>query len=706
MATPLDRDAHDNPLLNPPALPHEAPPLDLVKTEHFLPAVKTAIAAAKQDIARIRDNPAAPDFKNTVEALEFSGQALSRVAAIFSNIASANSNDGIRAMEAEFDGELVRHGSDIMMDAALFSRLKAVHDAGASLKITPEQKMLLEKTYKSFVRSGALLNDGDKQELRDINERLSELGIKFANNTVNSTNAYKKVIDDEDALAGVPERARNIYREAAAKEGLAGKWLIKLSPPPMDIFEYGENRALREELYRARASIAYKGQYDNCPVVMEMVRLRQRHAELLGYATHAAFVLDERMAKTPAAVMAFLEKNNRAYRPAAEIFLQQLRDFALQADGLADLKVWDFSFYRRKLQEKTFDLDMEELRPYFDLEKVLDGLRIHAEKLFNIELKETGGKYPVYHPDVKVYEVTDKKNGEIIGLFYADYYARPGAKRNGAWMSEFRKRGVENGENKFAFVVNNCNFDKPTKDQPTLLSLDEVRTVFHEFGHGLHALLAKGDYQSLTGTGVEWDFVELPSQLQENWAKEKEVLNTFAFHYKTKRQLPPELIQKIHDMDTFGAGYDGLRQTFQALLDMKWHQTDPAAIQSVEELEDAVTAESWLFPREAGPLSTSFGHLFAGGYDAGYYSYKWAEVLEADIFEAFQKAGLYDGVTAALLRDTVYAKGGTVDPMELFIAMMGREPDPQALFRREGLLATESKKKADKPPPTPRPPGS
>ncbi|MBI3441863.1 MAG: M3 family peptidase, partial [Proteobacteria bacterium] len=401
--------------------------------------------------------------------------------------------------------------------------------------------------------------------------------------------------------------------------------------------------------------------------------------------------------------MEFLEKNAKVYRPAAEKFLQQIKDFALKTDGLADIKPWDMPLYSRKLQEKTFQLDLEELRPYFDLERVLEGVRLHAEKLFNITVMETSGKYPVYHPDVKVYEVHDKKSGEIIGLFYADYYARPGAKRNGAWESEFRTRGIENGENKFAFVTNTCNFDKPTKDQPTLLSLDEVRTVFHEFGHGLHALLAQGNYHALTGTSVKWDFVELPSQLQENWTKEKEVLDSFAVHYKTGEKLPAEMIKKIRDMESFGAGYAGLRQTFQALLDMKWHMTDPATIKSVEALEDSVIAQSWLFPREAGLLSTAFTHIFSGGYDAGYYSYKWAEVLDADVFELFKKQGLYDKEAKERLRDTIYSKGGTVDPMELFIAMMGREPDPDALFRREGLLPEE--KKDGKVPTSSRPPG-
>ena len=693
MAAPLDNNPQNNPLIGPSSLPYGAPPLEGLKPEYFLPAVEAAIEEAQRKVAAIKGINSAPTFENTIEAFAFSDRALERTMAIFSTLAGANSNDEIRDIEEQVNLAYVKYRSDARMDNVLFSRVKSVYDNRTSLKLTTEQKHLLEKIYKEFVRNGALLNAEDKEEFRNIQERLASLGTLFTNNTVNATKAYQKIIDDEKDLAGVPERAKNLYKTAAEEAGLKGKWLIKLSPPPTDILSYCENRALREEIFRASGNVAWKGKYDNSGVVLEIVKLRQRRAELLGYPTHAAFILDERMAKTPQTVMDFLNKNASVYRPAAEKFVKDLQDFALKTDGLAELKPWDVALYSRKLKEETFKLSLEELRPYFDLEKVLDGVRTHAEKLFNITLTETKDQYPVYHPDVKVYEVHDKKSGEIIGLFYADYYARAGAKRNGAWENSLRTRGLESkdGENLFAFVANTCNFDKPAKGQPTLLSLDDVRTVFHEFGHGLHDLLAKGQYQQLNGTNVKWDFVELPSQLQENWVKQKEVLDTFAVHYKTGQPLPAELIQKINDMETFGAAYGGLRQTFQALLDMKWHMTDPATIKSVEELEDGVLAQSWLFPRDgAGPMSVKFGHLFSGGnddgYSSGYYSYKWAEVLDADVFEEFRKKGLYDKATAERLRDTVYSKGGTIDPMELYIEMMGREPDPDAMFRREGLL--------------------
>jgi peptidyl-dipeptidase Dcp len=677
----------NNPLLSNFDLPYGAPPLSSVKVEHFMSALTIAMAEAKADIAAIKNNPAKPDFSNTVEALEFSGLKLGRVTGLFSDMSGSNSSDALRAIESDFKVEAVKHGNDVMLDDGLFARIKAVYDDRANQNLTSEQMMLLEETYKGFVRSGAALDPANKKRLREIKEELSKIGTDYKNNVMQAVKAYQKVIDSEDDLKGVPERAKNDYRAAAEEAGLKGKWLIKLSPPPVDIAAYCENRALREEIAKAQGSTAYGGAFDNTKNVMDIVRLRHEAANIMGFSSHAAFVLDDRMAKTPEAVMDFLKKNEAVYRPAAEEYLQKVRDYAAKTDNLTDLKPWDIAYYGRKLKEETFNLSLEELRPYFDLEKVLDGLRQHAEKLFNIEMREIKGTYPVAHPDVKVYEVHDRRNGEVVGLFYADYCARAGEKRDGAWMSTYRNRGIEEGENRCALVINVCNFAKPTKEQPTLLSLNDVRTVYHEFGHGLHALLAKGDYPSITGTNVKWDFVELPSQLQENWVQQKEVLDTFAHHYKTGEVLPAELVKKINDMENFDAGYFGLRQTYLGLLDMKWHATDPKNIESVEKLEDALIAESWLFPRTAGPMSCSFGHIFAGGYAAGYYSYKWAEVLDADIFEEFERNGLYDSATADRVASTIYGQGGTRDPMAIYLdAKQGRAPDPNALFRREGLL--------------------
>lgn len=722
----MTKNANDNPLLSPLTLPNGAYPLDSVKPEHYLPALRKGIEEARAEVATIKNNPEAPNFKNTIEALEFIGKTKNLVESVFGNISGANINDELQAIEDDMDKESVNFSSELMLDPVIFSRVKAVYDARASLTLTPEQNMLLEETYKGFVRSGAELDEAGKKRFHEISEKLSELATAYKNNTLASVKAYKKVIDNEDDLKGVPERAKANYRAAAEKEGLQGKWLIRLSPPPVDILQYAENRALREEIQRAVGSVAWKKPQsklgaafekaanwllrktpeekpDNAPVVMEMVKLRHEKARLLGFENYAAFVLDNRMAKTPETVTQFLDKNESVYRPAAEQFLQKVKDYALKTDGVKDLQPWDMAYYGRKLKEETYNIKLEELRPYFNLEKVLDGLRQHAEKLFNIEMQETKDKYPVYHPDVKVYEIKDKASGEMIGLFYADYFARPGAKRSGAWMNNIRGRGLEDGENKFAHVVNVCNFQKPPEGKPCELPLDEIRTVFHEFGHGLHSLLSKGNYKSLTGTNVKWDFVELPSQLQENWAQQKEVLDTFARHPVTNEPLSDELIKKIHDMENFDAGYFGLRQTFQAKLDMTWHTTNPDKIGSVEELEDAVLASSWLFPRTAGPMSTNFGHLFSGGYAAGYYSYKWAAVLDADIFEPFKEKGLYDEELKTRLRSTIYTQGGTVEPSKLFEDMMGRAPDQDALFRREGLLPANNNAPAKAKPPQTKP---
>ena len=692
MTAPLDDNSPVNPLLVPSPLPHGAPVLDQLKPEYFLPAIKVSIESADKEIAAIRDNKAPPTFANTIEALEFSGNTLGRVYMLFNCLTGAKTSKPIEDIEEEIETLVVRHSNDKLMDAALFARVKAVYDQRDKLGLTAEQKMLLKKTYTSFARNGALLDAAGKEELRKISERLSTLGTTYKNNSLKSTSAYQKVIANESELAGIPERAKNDYKAAAEKSGMPDKWVIKLSPPPVDVLDYSANRNLREEILRAINNVGGVAPFDNHSVVLEIVRLRHRTAELMGFPNYASYVLDERMAKTPQTAIDLLETNLATYKPAAEKFIQQLKDYARKTDGLTDFQAWDYAFYARKLKEETFKVDVEQVRPYFDLEKVLEGMRIHAEKLFNITLTEVKGKYPVYDADVKVYEVMDKKTGEIIGLHYADYYARPGEKRSGAWMSNFRERGLEDGENKFAITTNTCNYSKPSKGRPTLLSLDEVKTTFPECGHALHALLARGNYTSLTGTNVKWDFVETPSQLQENWVVQKEVLDTFAVHYETGETLPADLIKKIKNMENFDAAYVGLRQTFLGLLDMKWHTTDPATIKNVEDLEDGINARAGVFPRTGAPRSLNFGHLFAGGYAAGYYSYKWAEVLEADIFAEFEKKGLYHRETAERLRETVYLNDGTREEEQQFRDMMGRAPDPNALFRREGLPPPDSGK--------------
>lgn len=684
-------DLSNNPLLQPSDLPYGAPPLEKIKDEHYLPAFKYALEQARAEINDIKTNKAAPTFENTIVALEQAGQLMDRVSTIFGNVKGAKANDTLRKIEETIDNDSVKFGNDVMLDDTLFARVKAVYDQKDSMILSTEQARLLERTYQAYARNGAALPEDKKTELKEVSEKLAKLYTTFDNNVTLATDAYAKVIDDEADLKGIPDAVKKRYAKNADAAGMPGKWLIKLAPPPIALLEYCENRALREEIQKARTDIVFGGQYDNSQVVLDIVALRQRKAELLGFPNFAELTLSDRMAKDAATVFNFLKENEDVYRPAADDYLRKVTDYAKNRDGVTAIEPWDTFYYGRLLKEETFKLNLQEVSEYFDLEKVLDGLRTHAEKLFNIEMTETKGKYETYAPDVKVYEVKDKATGEMIGIFYADYYSREG-KNPGAWMSTFRKRGLnQEGENEISLVTNVCNFAEPVPGHPSLLSLDDLRTVFHEFGHGLHALLAEGNYKSLTCTSVLRDFVELPSQLMENWAKEKEVLDTFAKNYKNDDALSAEMIKKIQDMENFDAGYRGMRQTFFGLLDMKWHTTDPKTIKSVEGFEDSVIKDHWVFNRVAGPQSNSFGHLFGGeGYSAGYYGYKWAEALDADVFSAFEKNGLYDRKTADRLRASIYAKGGTEDPAELFKQMMGRDPDPKALFRREGLLPDEA----------------
>ncbi|MBI1215562.1 MAG: M3 family peptidase [Alphaproteobacteria bacterium] len=683
----------DNPLLRSFTAPHGAPPLDVVQPAHFLPAIRDAVENARKSIAVIRDNAAPADFENTIEALEFSRYPLRRISNIYTNLSAVKNSDALMEAGGEIKSALSRHASDMMTDAKLFARVKSVYGARGKLKLDGEQAMLLERTYRAFVRNGALLGDNAKAALTELDAQIAARTTDFQNNMLKSIGGYKKIISDESALAGVPERLKTQYREAAEEAGLSGQWLVRLLPPPHDLLESAQNRALREEIYLAMGNVANGGAHDNNPVVIEIARLRHEKAKLLGYENYAAFILEERMAKTPAGVLDFLDKTEAVYRPAAEAQLKEIRALAREEDGIADFQPWDFTYYNRKLQEKTYGIDVEELRPYFPLENVLEGLRIHVGKLFDITLDEQpAGKYPVYHQDVRVYEVADRSGGEILGVMYGDFYARPGEKGNGAWMDVFRNRGMkdESGDD-FAIIINCLNLAKPTAETPSLLSLEDVRTVFHEFGHGLHAILARGKYATQNGINVKWDFIELPSQLQENWVLEESVMRGFAKHCKTGETLPAGLMEKAIRLETFNAGYNGMLLNFRSVLDMTWHMTDPADIESAAKLEEAVAKTDSIFPPGRTLKSTSFDHIFCGGHDyaAGYYSYKWAEVLDADIFESFREKGLYDKETAQRLREIIYAKGATVEPDELFREMKGRDPDPDALFRREGLAGEE-----------------
>jgi len=677
-----------NPLVNPPALPYGAPPLSQVREEHFEPALDWAIAVQKQEITAITDNPDEPDFENTIEALEFSGRDIGRVSSIFSFIDSVSTTPELqRLSEDVFSPKLSDVGSDILFNEKLFARVKHVYERRDTLTLTGEQRTLLDNTYKSFAQSGADLPDDKKEQLRRINTDLARVTSLFRKNLTKATGAYEKIIDDAAQLDGVPERALRQYADAAEKAGHPGKWLIRLAPPPEDIFDYATDAALRQEIHKANATRATSGEWDNQGNILEILKLRHEKAAILGYGSHADYILSDRMAESAGNVASFLENNREVYAQAAKKEFEELKAYALATDGVTEIKPWDTAFYARRLREEKFDVDMEAFRPYFELEAVTKGLFEHAERLFDIKIEGANGKYQLLNDEMKAYEVTDNKTGALLGVFYTDYYARPGLKRGGAWMTTFRNGGIENGQMAVPLVLNCCNFAKPVPGQPTLLSPREVTTLFHEFGHGLHGLLGKGRYPSLTGTQVKRDFVELPSQLMENWVMQPEVLNRFARHYQTGATLPTELVDKLITSQQFRNGTAGLRQTRFALLDMAYHTQDPSTV-DIARTEEKVYGEKPLTDKFPGLISTGFNHIFGSsvGYSVGYYSYKWAEVLEADIFERFKEKGLYDPETARRLRETIYEKGGSEPPQKLFEDMMGRKPDPAALFRREGLL--------------------
>lgn len=674
-----------NPLLAGSGLPNDVPPFDQIVEEHYLPAIKAAIEEARANIAAIKANPDAPDFKNTIVALETASDRLGDVSGIFYNQLSAASTEGLEKLAEEIGPLTAAFSSDVAMDAEIFKRVKAVYDARETLNLNPEEKTLLEDSYKGFVRGGALLPADQQARLKAINEQLSVIGPAFNNNTKKYADAFTLHITEEKDLSGLPDTAREGAHHAAEEKGLSG-WVFTLDYPSyLPFITYADNRDLREKIWRAMSMKCYGGEFDNAPYIKNLMALKDERAKLLGYKHHADFVLERRMAKSPENVMAFLKKLLATYWPAAEKDLLTLKDFARQSGGPEDIKPWDVAYYSEKLKEKTFHFSEEELRPYFPLAPVLKGVFEHFSRLFGLDFVPTK-TYPVWHPDVTAYDVFDKETKRFMGVFYADFFPRKG-KKAGAWKTAYRSQGLHDGEVKRPIVAIVCNFTKPTKDKPSLLTHDEVLTLFHEMGHATHALLSDVTYASHSGTSVLWDFVELPSQVQENWAYHKQTLDIFAAHYKTGEKIPEPLIAKVNAAKNFMGGWTGLRQVNLGLLDMAWHTADPELIGDVAAFEDAATKDSTLFPRLAGPTSTSFSHIFGGGYSAGYYSYKWAEVLDADTFEAFEQAGLYDHDTAMAYRREVLAKGGSEDPALLYRRFRGRDADPGALLRREGLAS-------------------
>tara|TARA_R110002049_G_scaffold90301_6_gene226460 strand:- start:967 stop:2985 length:2019 start_codon:yes stop_codon:yes gene_type:complete len=671
--------------MNPLLAPFDTAPFSTIKNEHFKPAFLKAIDMARAEIDAIANATDTPTFENTIAALDYSGQQLDRVSSVFFNLNSAETNPEIQKIAQEVSPLLSEFSNDITLNEDLFKRVKAVYDLRKDLKLTPEEQTLLDKKYKSFSRNGANLTDNKKKRLREIDTDLSKLKLQFGENVLAETNKYEMHLPSEADLDGLPEGEKEAAAQLAKSKDKEG-WLITLDYPSyIPFMKYANNRKLRKELSIAFGSKGFHNdELDNQKNIIQIAKLRHERANLLGYKTHAHYVLEERMAETPEKVHQFLNELLEKAKPAAEREYAELEDFAKKLDGLDRLEKWDGAYYSEKLKQKLFDLDDEKLKPYFKLENVIAGVFKVAEKLFGLQFEEVFD-IDKYHPDVKTYRIYDQDK-KLVSLFYADFHPRPG-KRGGAWMTSFKAQYVQNGINVRPHISNVCNFTKPTESKPSLLTFNEVTTLFHEFGHGLHGMLANTVYPGLSGTSVFWDFVELPSQIMENWCFEKEALELFATHYQSGEVIPMELVQKIKDSATFQEGMATLRQISFGLLDMSWHGTDPSEITDVKAQEQLAFKQTDLYPEcPETCMSTSFSHIFQGGYSSGYYSYKWAEVLDADAFAYFKEKGIFNKEVATKFKDNVLSKGGTEKPMELYKRFRGSEPKIEALLKRAGLL--------------------
>ncbi len=666
--------------------PYNTAPFSKINNKDFLPAFKIAIKNAKAEIDVIINDLETPTFKNTIEVLDFSGKQLDRISSIFFNLNSAETNDEIQRIAQEVSPLLSEFSNDITLNEDLFKRVKTVYNLKESLNLTKEQRTLLDKKYKSFSRNGANLPEDKKQKLRKIDKELSQLKLKFGENILAETNKFEMLITNESDLSGLPEGAKEAAKLLAESKDKKG-WLITLDYPSyIPFMTYANNRKLRKKLSVAFGSKGFKNdELDNQDIVLKIVNLRYKRATLLGYKTHAHFILEERMAKAPEKVSGFLNELLEKAKPAAEREFEELQNFAKDLDKIDKLEKWDSAYYSEKLKQKLFSLDDELLKPYFKLENVIHGIFTIATKLYDLHFEEIF-TIDKYHEDVLTYKVTNKK-GELVSIFYADFFPRQG-KRNGAWMTSFKPQYIEDGVNERPHISIVCNFTKPTKSKPSLLTFNEVTTLFHEFGHALHGMLANTTYPSLSGTSVYWDFVELPSQILENWCYEKEALGLFAKHYKTGEIIPMDLVDKIKASSNFHEGMQTLRQISFGLLDMSWHAGEsPETIKSVKQHEKNAFGDTQLFPDVArNCMSTAFSHIFQGGYSSGYYSYKWAEVLDADAFEYFKAKGIFNKEIAKKFKETVLSKGGTEDPMILYKRFRGKAPKPEALLKRAGLI--------------------
>lgn len=684
---------NDNPLLEESPLPYGAPQFDRIRAGHYMPAFKAGIKEAKAEIDAIVANPEAPTFENTIEALEFSGRTLNRVAGIFYNILEADATDELQAIAEELSPLMTEYEMYVSLNAQLFERVKSVYEKRESLPLDKDQARLLENTYKSFSRNGANLNDEDKAVYSKYMEELSLLTLQFGKNVLASTNAFQMHLTDENDLEGLPDYLRDLGAMTAKERGLEG-WVFTLDYPSYSPFMQNSSRPdLRRKMYMAYNTKAVGGENDNTENVRKIADLRIKVANLLGYETWADYILEENMAHDKATVQEFLAGLMNPSIPYAKKDVEQVRRYAME-HGFAEaaekagldpeqFMPWDFSYWSEKYKQAEYSLNDEQLKPYFRLENCIDAVFSLASRLYGISFEERTD-IPVYHKDVKVYDVKDT-GGKHLALFYADFFPRE-TKRGGAWMTEFRGQSIRNGVEERPLVSIVTNFSKPTESAPSLLTHDELCTFLHEFGHSLHGMFAQGRYTSLCGTNVSRDFVELPSQIMENWAFEPEYLDSFAKDYRTGEVIPDTLVSRIVKAKNYLSGYYQVRQLDFGTLDMAWHTLETLPEAGTLDFERAALAPSSLMPKPEGTaISPSFNHIFSGGYSAGYYSYKWAEVLEADAFSLFKEKGIFDRETAASFRENILSKGDSEDPAVLYRNFRGHDPEPSALMEKLGL---------------------
>lgn len=677
-------DLSDNPLLQVFTDKNQAPPFDKIKTEHYVPALEECVRRAQANIEAIKTDSAAPSFENTIEAIETAAEDMDYAYLIFYNAANVLANDEINAADEKITQLVTDYETDIGQDDDLFARVKIVYDQKDQLGLTKEQEILLEKTYKSFVRNGALLEGTKKDRFKTLNAEIQALRNKFTQNVTAASKDAKILIEDEAELAGLPDRVKASLAEAAEEDGHEGKWLLTMDPANcyFPVMQYCEVRETREKLFKLRSGRCTSGASDNRPVIMDLLKKRHERAQLLGYDNHAEFVLEERMPENLEDAMQFLKGQRAVLKPAADKEKDALEAYAQSIGGPSKLEPWDKGFYSRLLKAEKYEFDAEELRPYFAIDNVLRGVFDHYEKLFGVQFVENTD-YPVYHDDVPAYDVMDKDSGDFLGTMYMDFYPRKGEKRAGAWHLSLRRQGLFKGEVERPVSVLSFNLTKPTGDKPALLSMDNVTTIAHETGHGLHNMLSDCRYRSLSGSTVSRDFVELPSQVQERWFYKKEVLDTFARHYETGDPIPEDLLDKMIAAQNYNIATGSLVQNDIGLVDMSWHSVDPNTItESVEDFERLVLDAD----ESDSVISPVFSHIFGSmAYDASYYGYRWSEVLDADAFSIFEEKGLYDPETANKLK-ALYAAGGSDDLKAIFEKFAGREVNPDRIFEAEGLI--------------------